>query len=142
MLVAQIRVQKLRNRFTASCIQNQVPVLRSVSCNVSEGPNGLLNDIQVLASKHADKNVKRSLLEKNLTVLVVARSDVCNTPGSLELKSGLVLSLDELDKFGDEVCVDRLLQRGLLLERKKSAETDRCEGLQERVCRVNEFEQL
>jgi hypothetical protein len=90
----------------------------------------LLNDIQVLATKHADKNVKRSLFEEDLTVFVVAGSDVCNTPGGLELKSWLVFSLDKLDEFGDEVCVDGLLQRGLLFERKKSAEADRRKRLQ------------
>jgi len=75
-------------------------------------------------------------------VFVVAGSDVCNTPGGLELKTGCVFSLDELDELGDEVCVDGLLQRRLLFERKKSAEADRCKGLQERVSRVNQFEQL
>lgn len=78
-----------QQRLQGATAQDIVAALWAVTSNVSEGPDSLLADIGLWASKELDKDWDGAGLDNDLGLCSTARCDVGEGPRSLELHEGV-----------------------------------------------------
>ena len=102
---------------------------RVVPSEVSQGPDGLLDNFNMLGTKQDYEHLNCTLVTKDLDMFVFSRSQVCHAPSRLKLKLWIVLFLDEFNEARDQACIYHCLQGRFLLEGQQSSESNSREDL-------------
>ncbi len=80
-----IFAQETQQRPEGALLENIVPTMRTITCNVTQCPHSLFADIQHGGRKEFDKFRHSIGLDHHLSVFLSARCDICQSPGSLKL---------------------------------------------------------
>jgi hypothetical protein len=107
-------IKDVRNRVYCSSVDDTGSAGLSISCDVAQPPDDLLNHLDVWGVEQSDKVVNHSLLNQVAHVVRGSRCHIGQTPGSLELKLGLGVR-EVVDQQWKQVRIDNSLDGWSLL---------------------------
>jgi hypothetical protein len=77
--------EEAQQRPESTLLEDIVPTLRTITCDITQCPHSLLADIQYRGRKEFDKFGYCISLDDHLSVFLSAGCDICQSPGSLKL---------------------------------------------------------
>mmetsp|Transcript_115139 Transcript_115139/g.365826 ORF Transcript_115139/g.365826 Transcript_115139/m.365826 type:complete len:583 (+) Transcript_115139:81-1829(+) len=106
----------------SAALKHQVAEVRTIACDVPEGPDGLLAHILVRRLQQLHEEGQGALLHDHAGLVRGARGDVRKHPGGLELKVRPAHLLQQQHKAGHDAGLDDLRDGRILLERQQLPE--------------------
>jgi hypothetical protein len=113
--------QKSQQRAECASLQYEVAACGAVTSNVTQGPDGLLPDIWLVAAEQLDEDGHGTGLDDDLCLLRGTRGDVGQSPCCLKLYER-VRGAEELDKSAYDTRLDNALDRWVTLLGQELAE--------------------